>query len=432
MTLFIVALLFTGSVAVSAQIFIVTGKVELKQADGSVAPLPDAMVDSFRTDIKVKGPTAKTNKKGEFSIAGLTFGGTYILAASAAGAAPQTISDVKGSGKTEFTFTLDAGDGKRLTQDEALELLKNGQAISSNGGEVKETPEQKKAREDYEKQKKEIEEKNARVQNADKLIRQSLAEGFEAYKAGNYDLAITKYDEGLKADPDYLESVPLLMNNKSEALRRRGFDKHKASVSAGGDAAMKKSAKDDVQAAYDTAKGSLEFLKKATPPTDSKELAGYQKNKYNALLNMAAALFVLSMNDLDTTKEAEIKSTYPELLAMETDAVKKEGMQREYGDVLRKSNACEAAVVEYQKVLDVKPDDPDALAGAGLCIVNIGFMTDNKDKLQEGLNVLQHFVDVAPDTHKYKTDAKNTIEYLRTEQKLAPQKTPKAPVRKKP
>jgi len=427
--LFIITLLFGASLAVSAQTFIVTGKVELRGADGTPAPLPEAMVDVYRTDIKVKGPSAKTNKKGEFSIAGLTFGGTYLLAASGAGAAPATISDVKGSGKTEFTITLEAGDGKRLTQDEAVQLFKSGQATAGDG--AKETPEQKKAREEYEKKKKEVEDKNSRLQNADKVISAAQKDGVEALKAKLYDVALAKFDEGIQADPGYVLSVTTFRNLRSEALRGRGFEKHVNWV-ATKDAALRAASKADMQAAYDEAKSNLENIQKAPTPSDPKEADFMAKNKYNALANMSSALYLMAVNEIDMTRAEEIKSVYPQFLAAETDPVKNDLKQREFADALRKSNDCDDAVLEYKKILDSKPEDPDALVGSGLCIVNIGFMNDNKEKLQEGLNVLQHFVDVAPDTHKMKADAKNTIEYLKTEQKLAPQKTTKPPVRKKP
>jgi hypothetical protein len=42
--------------------------------------------------------------------------------------------------------------------------------------------------------------------------------------------------------------------------------------------------------------------------------------------------------------------------------------------------------------------------------------------MQEGLNFMQRFSDIAPDTHKLKASVKDAVELLKTEQKLAPQK----------
>ncbi len=431
-SLFIVSLIFAGSIAVSAQTFIVRGTVQVRQADGTLVPVPEAVIDTYRTDLSAKGPTAKANKKGEYSIAGMFFGGTYMLSASGAGAAPKIISGVKGSQQIPYDFVLESGDGKRMTQEEAFTMLKGGTVAGpAGGGEVKESAEQKKAREDYEKKKAEVDARNSRVQNADKIITAAQKDGIEALKAKNYDLAISKFDEGIQADPDYIEAVAIFRNLKSEAFRSRGFEKHVKWVSSHEDA-LRAGAKEDIHNAFDTAKTNLEAILKAPASTDPKEADNMTKNKYNALANLSAALYMMSVNEIDMGKGEDIKTFYPQFLAAETDPIKKEIEQREFADALRKSGECESAVAEYQKLLDVKVDNVDALAGKGLCLVNIGAISDNKDTLQDGLNTLQRFVDVAPDTHKLKKDAKDTIEYLKTEQKLAPQKLPKPTPKKKP
>jgi tetratricopeptide (TPR) repeat protein len=431
-SVFIVSLILAGGIAVSAQTFIVRGTVQVRQADGTTVPVPEAVIDTYRTDMNSKGPTAKANKKGEYSVAGMFYGGTYMLAASGAGAAPKIISDVKGSNQIQYDFVLEAGDGRRMTQEEAFTMFKGGKVAGpTGGGEVKETAEQKKARDDYEKKKAEVDARNSRVQNADKIITAAQKDGIEALKAKNYDLAITKFDEGIQADPEYIEAVAIFRNLKSEAFRSRGFEKHVKWVSSHEDT-LKAGAKEDIHNAYDTAKTNLDAILKAPASTDPKEADNMLKNKYNALANMSAALYMMSVNEIDMGKGEDIKTFYPQFLAAETDPIKKEIEQREFADALRKSGECEAAVAEYQKLLDVKADNVDALAGKGLCLVNIGAISDNKDTLQDGLNTLQHFVDVAPDTHKLKTDAKATIEYLKTEQKLAPQKLPKTTPKKKP
>ncbi|MGI8882772.1 MAG: hypothetical protein ACR2IA_00825, partial [Pyrinomonadaceae bacterium] len=65
------ALFLTSGLAVLAQTSPVRGRVELVKADGTKEPVAGAMVEPFRTDAKGKAPSAKTNKKGEFSFAGL-------------------------------------------------------------------------------------------------------------------------------------------------------------------------------------------------------------------------------------------------------------------------------------------------------------------------------------------------------------------------
>ncbi len=61
------------------------GHVVMKQADGATVPAVGAQIDVYRLDIAGDYHT-KADKKGEFVFAGLPYTGTYIVAASMAGA----------------------------------------------------------------------------------------------------------------------------------------------------------------------------------------------------------------------------------------------------------------------------------------------------------------------------------------------------------
>src|SRR5918912_1699485 len=86
-------LLAACGVIASAQVTQINGKVTLKQADGSVAPVAGAQVDIYRTDIKWEDHV-KTNKKGEYIHAGVPCVGTYTIVVSAPGAHPDFVRDV--------------------------------------------------------------------------------------------------------------------------------------------------------------------------------------------------------------------------------------------------------------------------------------------------------------------------------------------------
>jgi tetratricopeptide (TPR) repeat protein len=117
----------------------------------------------------------------------------------------------------------------------------------------------------------------------------------------------------------------------------------------------------------------------------------------------------------------------PEYLAVETDAAKKAESNLAFADLYRVAGDSENAIAAYKKILETAPDNQDALAGAGLSLVNLGYINNDKTKMQEGANLLQKFASVAPDTHKYKADALGLIETLKKEQNVTPQKvtTPK-------
>ena len=72
-----VAFMFSTSLLAAAQSGQLRGHVTLKQADGTVVPAADAVVDIFRWDLAGEYQL-KTGKKGDFVHAGLPFIGNYV------------------------------------------------------------------------------------------------------------------------------------------------------------------------------------------------------------------------------------------------------------------------------------------------------------------------------------------------------------------
>ena len=66
----------------------ITGRVELKKADGTTEPFEGALVEVFRIDQKGGGLSDKTDKNGNFAFAGVALGGTYVLSVSGTGIGP--------------------------------------------------------------------------------------------------------------------------------------------------------------------------------------------------------------------------------------------------------------------------------------------------------------------------------------------------------
>ncbi|HEX8396550.1 MAG TPA: hypothetical protein VF644_03945 [Pyrinomonadaceae bacterium] len=331
-----------------------------------------------------------------------------------------------------IAFAQQTPPKKPATPDEeCAELMK-----LSDERKGKFTAEQKKAYDEAVsecKKRADVASQNAKVQNEDKLIAATIKEGNAAFSSKNYDLAIAKFDEGYNINQTYIGSAPVFLNNKATALSSRASERLKAAIANNNDKAMKEQAKQDWLNSYEAASKSLQLTKNPPAGASPEEQKTAQQNKYDALVRMTQALRLLTLNKLDTSKSAEIKLAYQEYLTVETDPAKKTVGQMQYADLLRETGECESAAAEYQKILAEKADDADALAGAGLCLFNNGVASDNKDLMQQGMNTLTRFVEVAPDTHKLKESVKSAIEYLKTEQKIAPQKGGKsaAPARKR-
>ena len=420
-TIFLAAALFLlGNTLVSAQTGMAVGKVELKKADGSVVPLADVKIDVYRIDVKGKLPSSETNKKGEFTILGLLPGGSYALAISAPNVKSDVFPGIK-AGDEKITLSVVEGDGRRFTEEEVRQIASMPPRTGQTSGEL--TAEQKKAQEKYEKEIADIQAKNKDIEKINATISRSLSEGDKQFNAKNYDAAIISYDEGINADPDYAGTAAVLLNKKGSALLSRATDKSNETVKA--DPAVRSQAMVAVKKDYEdaiTAFNRALTLLKSADASDPKMQKGFADAKFNTLEKRKEAFRLMSKTGADRTKGKEAVVAFQEYLDATTDAKIKTSAQLELTDVLMDSQEFDLAITESEKILAQDPNNVNALAVAGLSLINIGYINNDKDKLQQGSNYLQKFTEIAPDTHQYKADAKSLIESLKKEQNVTPQK----------
>jgi tetratricopeptide (TPR) repeat protein len=431
----VAVLMFVSAIA-SAQTGQLRGSVKLVGADGNAAPVANAVIDVWRTDIAGDYHT-KTDKKGEWIFAGLPYTGIYTVSVSAPGASPLARDKVKAGREIPVDMVLSPGDGKKLTREEAVKAAAGGGgggggSTSSGGGES--AADKAKAAE-IAKKNEEILATNKKIEGANQIIGDAFKAGNTALmaKPPNYDEAIKQYDVGLAADPEH-PGAPSLLTNKSGALRSRGVEKYNAAIqnkdAAARDAGLE-SAKADFKAAAEAASQGVELLKKQPAATDAEEQKQQTTNKYYALFARAEAMRFF-VTKVDQTKTDEGVTAYQEYMAVETDAAKKGKAQLDMAQMLLDAGAADKSMVEFKKILDVQPDNVDALYGMGVSEISVGYAGSDKAKLQEGVNYLQQFVDKAPDAHRYKAEAKATLTELKNTESVVPEKTTKPGTRKRP
>ena len=406
--------LFASNITFAQNTGQLRGHVIMKNADGTTTRVADATIDVFRIDLAGKFNT-KTDKKGEFIWAGLPLFGTYVIAASKAGAQPNFLQNVKVGREIDYEIELVAGgDGKRLTQEE----IKAHMASSGGAtGGAKLSAEDAAKQAELLKKNAEIEEANKRNININEIVGRTFKAGNEALKAKNYDEAIKQYKEGLVADPEqgalYLQT--------SEALRQRGVERYNTTIKAADTdkTAGFNAAKEDFKLAAENSQKAVQFIQKEEVRTDAPDLAAQNTRKINALLARTEAMR-LYVTKVDPTQADAGLTAYNEYVAAETDAAKKDKARREAAQMLLDAGAGDKALIEYQKILAEKPDDPDAIYGAGLAL----YATGDKAKYQEAANYFQQFVDKAPDNHKDKEAVKAVLAELKNSENVVPEKTP--------
>ena len=411
-----IAVLVLSAVATSAQTGQLRGHVLLKQADGTTIKAAGAQIDVYRTDLPGSYPT-KADKSGNFVYAGLPYVGTYIIAASMPNAAPSYQGNVKAGRDIDYELVLSPGDGRKLTLDEINKLKGKGGADTPAAGGT-ESAADKAKREEALKKNAEIEAANKKAEGTNKIVGDSFKAGNDALNAKNYEEAVKQYDIGLAADPEQAA----LLTNKSAALKGLGVEKYNAAIQSKDEAARAagiEAAKADFKNSAESADKAADLIKKepaATDPTDQKR---HDANKYAALAVRAEA-YRLYVSKGDPSKADAGIVAFQDYIAVETDPVKKSKAQLDLAQMLLDAGAGDKAFAEYQKILAEKPDDPDANLGAGLAL----YSTGDKAKYQEAANYFQHFVDKAPDTNKFKNDAKEILANLKNTENVVPDKTP--------
>jgi tetratricopeptide (TPR) repeat protein len=438
----IAIVLVATAVTSVAQVGELRGHVFMQQADGQKVPLADAAIDVYRTDVTAKYNT-KTNKKGEFVFAGLPFVGTYTVAASHPTARPNLVTGVKAGRDIACDITVTPGDGKRFTIDEikgATTTSAGASGGSSGASTSGESAADKAKREELIKKNKEIEESNKKISEANTVVTQTFKAGNEALaaastalKANNteeamakYTEAINQYTQGLAADADQ----PALLTNQALALKGRGVERYNSSIKlAATDEAGRKTAMEgaqsDFKAAAESSGKAVTLLKAVPNPTDPAEQQRLTANKYAAFTTHAEAMRLYASKG-DPSKADAALEAFKDYINIETDPARKAKAQLDAAQMLLDAGSADKALAEYQSILTKEPDNVEANLGAGLAI----YATGDKAKFQEAANYLQHFVDVAPDAHKFKQSAKDILLELKNTEKVVPEKT--APTRKRP
>lgn len=413
-SLTIAAVLLLGAIAASAQTGEMRGHVVTKQADGTTAPVPEANIDVYRTDIPGKY-TTKADKKGRFVFAGLPYVGKYMIAVSAPNMSPYVLTDALAGRDRDYEIVLGPGDGHRYTEAEARAAA----GTASTAPAATESGEQRAAREERERRARAIEESNSRNRQINETLNRTFTAGNAALKAHNYDEAIKQFEEGLAADAEQ----PALLIGRAEALRMRGVERYNAALQSeqyksalqSGDTATMSSlltpAKNDFHESIETVKKALTIVKAESPAaTDAAAVARHNAALLGALTTQAESMRLYAKYVDQSTAEATF-AAYQEYINAEIDPVKKLKAQLAAAQVLLDASQGAKAAEEFKKILAANPDNVDAELGVGLSLFNTG----ESSNFQEAANHLQKFIDNAPDTHPLKQSAREALEFLKTQ-----------------
>jgi tetratricopeptide (TPR) repeat protein len=431
---FAAALSLVGAfaVAASAQLMKVSGKVSLKKADGTVAPLPGATVKFYRTDIKAEYEV-KTDKNGNFAHAGIPLVGVFTVVVSGPGAQPTYKTGFKPTLSPENNTVLEPGDGSTLSLEDVATLeAMRGKPAAGGGTDMAAA---KKKADELMAERKRIEAENAKATEINAKAPEILKAGNEAFAAKNWDVAIAKYDEGITILPE----DPVFYRNKSSALVARGIDRYNAAAKvkpnnqAGIDAARA-----DMQASVEAAEKAVANYRARGNGGGGAAPAPGQPNKELDLLSTRAEAYRLALTTNSSVDNDAAAKAIQEYIDAEPDQTKKDATQASLGDALRFAGKYDEAIAKFREILAKNPNNLDAQFGLGIALASKSGLPDSDPALvAQARDALKQFVGKAPDTNPRKQEAAGMVTYL--DQTLEGFKAskeaeskPKTPARRKP
>jgi tetratricopeptide (TPR) repeat protein len=410
-----VAVIALASLTATAQ----TGRLEgdVVKAD-TKEPVVGAEIQIERTDIKGSYPV-KTDKKGHFLHAGVPYVGTYTIIVSAPGCQPDFVQNVKGSQSEPIKFELRPGDGKKLT----IADVKGMQANAPKGGQPMNAAEQKKAMEEYEKKRAEVEAKNKKMTEEHEAMKKRFEAGQQLMAAKDWNGAANEFGEAAKLDAEQ----QAVWQGLALALYNRGVTNFNESAKDPSNTSKRDAAKQDFNDSINAIGKAMALVEPLLNDPQKgaqakKSKAAYLKSKADAEGLLAKKLGVMDMIEpavKDYREVAESAET-PE------DKIK---YQLSAAEVYFDAGKPEEAVTAYAGIIEASPDNLDAIYKLALAYASVA-------KFQESADTFQKFLDKAPETDARVAEVKAVLKDLIVGNNLKPPKSEpargRAPARKKP
>lgn len=396
------ALLSTIALAQTTQI---EGTIKLKAEDGTTKPVPNAVIDIYRTDIKGKYD-AKTDKSGHYVRLGMPVAGTFLVVVSGPGLEPTWVNGVRLLSGEPVDVIVRPGDGTRMTLEQVQAAMKQ----QKGGGPAQPTVSAadkakiELSKKEYEAKKKEADE----MQSNFDVLRTRYNAGVELMKTNQYQAAMSEFEAASGGDPGkhaaFAELTYRANANLAEAHYQIGVDLFNQK--------KRDEAKPHFEKAIAAVNKALAVATSSTEPAAPTDLIVY----YNILAKNAGLLVEyygvadIVDNTLKTIEKAE---------TLDTANKGKWGVTR--ANMLRFSGRTDEAIAAYKAVLATEPNNVDAIYNMGLTLLG----STDKEKLQEAANALADFVSKAPAEDKRVPDARNSLEVLKNEFKVQAEKPSK-------
>jgi tetratricopeptide (TPR) repeat protein len=282
---------------------------------------------------------------------------------------------------------------------------------------------QKKAMEEYQKKRDEIESKNKKMTEEHEAMKKRFEAGQQLMGAKDWNGAANEFTEASKLDAEQ----PAVWQGLALAVYNRGVTNYNESTKDPTNASKRDAAKQDFNESINAISKALALIEaQLTDPQKGaaakKSKASFLKNKADAESLLATKLGVMDMAD------AAVKD-YKEAGALSDNPAEKGAFELKCAQTYYDSGKMDEAVSAYQALLQADASNIEALYWLGLAYASQG-------KFQDSANTLQKFIDTAPANDSRVEGTKSVIKDLVVGNNLQPPKSEPAkgrtPAKKKP
>jgi len=387
-----------------AQTTHIEGTVKLKGEDGIAKPVPDAVVDIYRTDIKGQW-TVKTDKQGVYRRLGMPITGTFLVVVSGEGLTPTYINNIRLAQTNIVDLIVNPGDGAKLTFEQVQAQIAQQR---SGGGQPSMSAADRAKLEAARKEQETKAAENKALQANFNEARAHYNAGIDMIKTKNYQGALSEFEQAANVDV-----------GKHEAFKELSFKANaqiaEAHYQVGADLFNQKNraeAKPHFEKAIAAINKAIEVAATDTKPETQNELLVY----YNILEKNASLLVEHfgATGDLDAWVATLNKAEAIDAPNKNKWVVKKANMYRFAGRT-------DEAVTAYKAVLAADPSNLDALYNLGLTLI----ASSEKAHIQEGANALGDFAKNAPATDGRVPAVKEALEAVKTAYNIEAEKPSK-------
>jgi tetratricopeptide (TPR) repeat protein len=166
---------------------------------------------------------------------------------------------------------------------------------------------------EYQKRAKQIAENNLKVQTF-------LTEGINAFQNKKYDLAVEKFDEALKIEPDHWGTSTVILTNKAKVLRTIGTKKYNEATRNYWNPATE--ANPYFKDAISSLNKALQIFYDTPTEIADANKSSFEQYKFNAIKELTECYRLLVITD--KTRNQEAIKAFEDYISIEPNEVKKE------------------------------------------------------------------------------------------------------------